>query len=78
MEEVKLQQKTSMDLPTVSDISSSVSVFEKTAMRASSFAGAAIGCSYHSILLPRSKKTSCHLPVDPSKADSCCWAFTSE
>lgn len=43
MEEVKLQQKTSMDLPTVSDISSSVSVFEKTAMRASSFAGAAIG-----------------------------------
>lgn len=78
MEEVKLQQKTSMDLPTVSDISSSVSVFEKTAMRASSFAGAAIGSLLSLYPSPQKQKKPRHLPVDPSKADSCCWAFTSE
>ena len=78
MEEVKLQQKNPVDLPAVSDISPSVSVLEKTAIRASSFAGAAIGSSYHSNLLPSSNKNSYHLPTEPRKADSCCWAFTSE
>lgn len=78
MEEVKLQQKTLMDQPTVSDISPSVSVLEKTALRVSPLASAAIGSSYHSILLPSSNKNSYYLPVDPRKAESCRWAFISE
>ena len=75
---MKLQQKTSMDLPTVNDISPSASVLEKIATRDSSLAGAAIGLSYHSIILPTSNKISYHLPTDPRKVDSCHWAFTSE
>lgn len=75
--ELNLQQNPPTDLPSVSGVCPSASALEKRAMRASGFAGAAAGIWYHCILLPKSIENFYHFPMDPRKADSCCYQWVN-